>query len=151
MLTRARRGLLNNNDATILNSKVAVTILILNLDEQVVIVQRNATRHIINQIQIKRFAKAHNRDVILFPTEHSCIKKDGGQIVDDTNLLTVQDGEGTCIGPGIMYYCKRMPACLLTNMNTQLDMVNGARTLVSGIIPDLQGNTQLFNLSNFAN
>ncbi len=77
MLTRARRGLLNNDDIVILNSKVAVTIPILNLGEQVVIVQQNTIRHTINRIQIKRFAKAHNRDVILFPTEHSRTKKDG--------------------------------------------------------------------------
>ncbi len=116
MLIRARRGLLNNDDVAILNSKVAVTIPILNPDEQVVIVQQNATRHTINRIQIKRFAKAHNRDVILFLVENFCTKKDGGQIVDDTDLLTIQDGEG-CIGPDILYYCKRMPTCLLTNMN----------------------------------
>ncbi len=151
MLTRARRGLLNNDDVTILNSKVAVTIPILNPDEQVVIVQQNATQYTINRIQIKRFVKAHNRNVIFFPAEHSHTKKNGGQIVDDTDLLTVQDGERTCIGPGILYYCKGMPAYLLTNMNTQLGMVNGARILVSGVIPDLQGNTQLFDLSNFAN
>ncbi len=50
MLTRARRGFLNNDNVAILNSKVAVTIPILNPDEQVVIVQRNATRHTINRI-----------------------------------------------------------------------------------------------------
>ncbi len=90
-----------------------------------VIVQQNATRHTINWIQIKRFAKAHNCDIIFFPAEHSRTKKDSGQTVDDTNLLTVQDGEKTCIGPGILYYYKGIPAYLLTNMNTQLGMVNG--------------------------
>lgn len=38
MLTRARKGLFNDNNITILNNKVVVTIFILNLDEQVVIV-----------------------------------------------------------------------------------------------------------------
>ncbi len=38
MLTRVRRGLLNNDNIVILNNKVAVTIPILNLDEQVIIV-----------------------------------------------------------------------------------------------------------------
>ena len=118
MLTRAKRGLLNNNNTAILNNKIAVIILILNPDEQVVIVQQNATWHTINQIQIKRFAKAHNRNVIHFPTKHSHEKKDGGQIVDDADLLTVQDSEETCIEPGILYYCKKMPVCLLTNMKT---------------------------------
>ncbi len=151
MLTRIRRGLLNHDNVAILNSKVAVIIPILNPDEQVVIVQQNATWHTINRIQIKLFAKAHNRDIILFLAEHSHTKKDGSQIVDNKNLLPVLDGKGTCIGSGILYYCKKMPAYLLTNINMQLSIVNGARTLVSGVIPDPQGNTQLFDLSNFAN
>ncbi len=151
ILTIARKGLLNNNDVVILNSKVAVTIPILNPDEQVVIVQRNGTRHTINRIQIKQFAKAYNRNVILFLAEYSRTKKDGGQIDDDTDLLTVQDGKETCIGPGILYYYKGMPACLLININTQLGMVNGAQTFIFGVIPDPQGNTQLFDLSNFTN
>ena len=37
-LTRARIGLLNNDNIAILNSKVAVRIFILNLDKQVIIV-----------------------------------------------------------------------------------------------------------------
>ncbi len=53
MLTKARTDLLNNDNITILNSKVVVTIPILNPDEQVVIVRQNATRHTINRIQIK--------------------------------------------------------------------------------------------------
>ncbi len=38
MLTRARRGLLNNDNVAILNNKVVVTIPILNPDEQMVII-----------------------------------------------------------------------------------------------------------------
>ena len=38
MLTRARKDLFNNNNIAILNSKVGVTILILNPDKQIVIV-----------------------------------------------------------------------------------------------------------------
>lgn len=109
MLRRARKGLLNNDDVAILNNKVAATIPIHNADEQVVIVQQNAIRHTINRIQIRRFAKANNRDVILFPTQHARTKKDGGQIVDDTDLLTLQDGKGSCIGPSLLYYCRGMP------------------------------------------
>ncbi len=149
MLTRARKSLLNVDDITILNSKIVVTIPILNPNEHVVMVQRNATRHMINRIQIRRFSKANNRDVILFPTEHYRTKKDGGQIVNDTDLLNVQDDDGS-IGPGILYYCKGMPTCLLTNSSTQLDIVNGAQTLVSRVIPNPQGNTPYFDTFNFA-
>ncbi len=89
MLTRAKRSLINNNDDVILNSWVEITIPIQNLDKEVMIVQRNATWYTINWIQRKQFANVHNRDIILFSKEHLHIKKDGGQIVDDTDLLTV--------------------------------------------------------------
>ncbi len=89
MLTRARRDLLNNNNVAILNNKIALMIPILNLDKQVVIVQQNATWHTINWIQTKRFPKAHNHNIIFFLVEHLHIKKDSGQIVDDTDLLTI--------------------------------------------------------------
>ncbi len=74
---RVGRNLFNNDDVAILNSKITMMISILNPNEQVVIVQRNAIQHTINRIQIKRFAKAHNRDIILFPTKYSRTKKDG--------------------------------------------------------------------------
>lgn len=136
MLTRARRGLLDNNDVAVLNNKVASSLPIHSPDENVVIVQQNATRHTINRLQIRRFAKTNNRDVILFPAQHTRTKKDGGQIVEDADLLTIQDGEGMCISPGLLYYCRGMPPCLLTNLNTQLSMVNGARITVFGVVPD---------------
>lgn len=48
MLTKARRGFLNNNNIAIPNNEVVVTIPILYLDKQVVIIQQNTTRHTIN-------------------------------------------------------------------------------------------------------
>ena len=65
-------------------------------------------------------------------------------------MLTVQDDKKTYIRPSILYYYKKLPACLLTNMNTQLGMVNRAQILVIGVILDSQSNAQLFDLSNFA-
>ena len=41
MLTRARKNLFNINNITILNSKVAVIISILNPNDHVVIIQQN--------------------------------------------------------------------------------------------------------------
>ncbi len=78
-------------------------------------------------------------------------KKDGGQSVDDTDLLTIKDGEKTCIRPNILYYCKKMPAYLPTNINSQHGMVNEAQTLISGVIPGPQSNIQIFDLSNLTN
>ncbi len=89
MLTRARQGFLNVDDTTILNSKVVVIIPILNPNEYIVMVQQNAIWHTINRIQIKRFAKANNRDVIFFPVEYCHTKKYDGQIVNNIDLLNV--------------------------------------------------------------
>lgn len=80
----------------------------------------------INQIQIKQFAKANNCNIIFFPAQHSYTKKDKGQIVNDTDLLAIQDDKKICIEPSILYYCREIFACLLTNLNTQLDMINKA-------------------------
>lgn len=43
MLTQAKRSFLNNDNITIPNSKIVVTISIPNPDEQVEIVQQNVT------------------------------------------------------------------------------------------------------------
>lgn len=75
MLTRTRKSLLNNNDVTILNNKVVLTLPIHNPEENVVIVQRNVTRHTINQLQIWRFAEANNHNVIFFPAQYLQTKK----------------------------------------------------------------------------
>ncbi len=116
MLTRARKSLFKVNDITILNSKVVVTIFILNPNKHVVMVQQNATRYTIHRIQIKRFAKANNCNIIFFSMEHCHTKKNDSQIINDTDLLNIQDGDRS-IGQIILYYYKKMPACLLTNLS----------------------------------
>ncbi len=54
-------------------------------------------------------------------------------------LFEAQDGEGNCSGPGLLFYCKRMPANVLANQCTPLDIVNGAREIVQGVVPHLNG------------
>lgn len=61
--------------------------------------------------------------------------------MNDIELLTIQDGNGSYIGLDLLYYCKKMPTCFLTNLNTQLGIVNRAQIMVFGIILDLEGNT----------
>lgn len=48
MLRKVRKSLLNNDNIAILNNKVAVTIPIHNINEQVVIVQQNIIQYTIN-------------------------------------------------------------------------------------------------------
>lgn len=74
ILTRAKKGVLNNNDVAIFNNKVASTLPIHKPDKNVVIVQQNIIRHTIHQLQIRQFAKANNCNVIFFPVQHSWTK-----------------------------------------------------------------------------
>lgn len=117
IFTKARKGFLNNNDITIVNNKVISILPIYKPEKNIVIVQQNIIWYTINWLQIQRFAKANNCDVILFPAQHSWMKRDSGEIVDDTDLLTVQDSKKTCIGPGLLYYYQKMSAYLLIILN----------------------------------
>lgn len=51
--------------------------------------------------------------MIFFLIEDLHIKKNDGQIVDNTNLLTIENGEETYIGPDKFYYYKKMHVYLL--------------------------------------
>lgn len=83
--------------------------------DTIIIVQKNKTCHLINRLQIEKFARANNRDIIIFPEEHYQMKKDSRNLIKHELLFEAQDGEGNCIGPGLLFYCKGMPACLLAN------------------------------------
>lgn len=48
MLTKTRKVLLNNNNVTILNNKVASTIPIYNPNKNIIIVQQNEIQYMIN-------------------------------------------------------------------------------------------------------
>lgn len=111
-----------------------------NIHKYDVVVQWNATWYIINRLLIQCFAKVNNQDIILFSVQYSSIKKDGGKIVDDTDLFTMQDDNGTYISLNLLNYCKKMPACLLTNLSIQFGIVNEVQTTVYRVILNLRGN-----------
>lgn len=89
-------------------------------------------------MQIKHFAKANRRDIILFPTYYFRIKKDGELIVKDNQLLCIQDEEEVSVVPRLLCYCRKIPACLLSNICIKLEIVNGAQDMIEGVIPHLQ-------------
>ncbi|WP_375449089.1 AAA family ATPase [uncultured Nostoc sp.] len=135
MLKRARHSLLNVEDVNSLNARVATHLPDSDFADTIIIVQKNKTRHLINRLQAENFARSHNIDLILFPTEHSRNKKDGGNLIQHEDLLGIQEGEGNAAGPGILYYCKGMPAIVLANQCTPLGIVNGARVIIYGVVP----------------
>lgn len=81
--------MLNNNDVDILNSRVASSIPINKNNKNIVIVQQNAIRDIINKLQIKYFIQANKQDIILFLDKHFQTRKKGSQIVKGRKLLTI--------------------------------------------------------------
>jgi hypothetical protein len=88
----------------------------------------NAIRHIINRIQIQRFARAQHQKVFIFPALHIYTQSSG-----PTNLRLHADDllgipkQGTKVpSPGLLLYTASMPAMVLTNISTQVGLVNGA-------------------------
>lgn len=123
-MTRARKRLLNNDNIDSFNSRITTSILINNIDKNIIIVQRNAIKYIINKLLIKCFTQAHKQDIIFFSNKHSQIRKKGSQIVENRELLAIQDRKSHCIRPRLLYYCRKMPACLLSNVCIKLEIVN---------------------------
>lgn len=76
--------------------------------------------------------------IFFLSTQHSYIKKNKGQIVNDIDFLAVQNGVKACIKPSLQYYCKKMLAYLLTNLKIQLDIVNEAWISVFGVISNFK-------------
>ena len=139
LLKRAREGRLNIEDVYTLNRRVVTELPISESLDTVVVVQKNKTRHLINQLQIERFARANNRDILIFPAEHYRLKKNGGNLVRHKLLFDAQDGEGNCTGPGLLFYCMGMPANLLANQCIPLGIVNGVRAIAIGVVPNPEG------------
>ncbi len=102
-------------------------------------VQRNKTRHFINLLQIEIFACTNNQEIIIFLGEYYRMKKDSGNLIQHEQLFESQDGEGNYIRPGLLLYYKWMPNCLLANQCIPLDIVNGVRAIVHGVISHLNG------------
>ncbi len=65
-------------------------------------------------------------------------------------LFQVQDG-GAVTGPGLLYYTKGMPTAVLSNICIPIGLVNGARYISVGIVPNDDGMFNLRLVDNQAN
>ncbi len=144
MLKYAINSLLNLDNVNTLNAQVATHLPNSDFNNTVIIVQKNRTRHLINRLQAQNFALSQNFDLILFPAEHSRIKKDGSNLIQYEDLLGIQEDDRNATGSGILHYCKEMPAMVLANQCTLLGIVNGARAILHGVIPYPEGIYYLF-------
>ncbi len=53
--------------------------------------------------------------------------------------------------PGFLYYTKGMPTALLSNVYSLIDLINGARYISVGIVPEDDGMFNLRIVDNQAN
>ena len=121
-------------NVSILNKKVVTGLTLSDLLNNIVIVQQNKTKYLINCLQIERFARSVCHDIVIVLAQYSRTKRERGKVILQKDLFSIQDGDRGATGPGLLYYCKGMPVALLTNMCTALGMVNGARSTAYGII-----------------
>lgn len=83
---------------------------------------------------------------MIFPVEYYWLKKDSRSFIWNELLFNIQDGKGNCIGPGLLFYYKKMPANLLANQYTLLKIISDIRVIVNGVIPNPEGEFELVTL-----
>ncbi len=94
------------DDVAMFHGKVVIVLILNDPLKNIVIVQRNKTRHPINCLQIERFAQSVGHDIIIFPAQHSRTKREKRKNIFQKNLFSIQDRDHGAIGPGLLYYCK---------------------------------------------
>ena len=139
LLKHARNATITQTDVDLLNTRV-VTQLESRPDRiNTCIVRTNKLRHLINRLQMERFAQARGQKIFVFPARHTRWKKAKGTRNPDVDaLLEVQDSSNVK-GPGLFMYTQDMPTAVLSNISTRLGIVNGAQGRAVGVVPDPEG------------
>jgi hypothetical protein len=139
LLQRARAATITQADVDLLNTRV-VTQLELRPDRiNICIVRTNKLRHLINRLQIERFAQTRGQIIFIFPARHTRWKKPKRtHNLEVDALLEVQDSSNVK-GAGLLLYTQNMPAAVLANISTRLGIVNGAQGTAVGVVPDPDG------------
>src|SRR6266480_6175453 len=150
LLQRARNATITQADVDLLNTKV-VTQLKSRPDRiNTCIVRTNKLRHLINCLQIEKFARTRGQKIFIFPARHSRWKKAKGmRNLEVDKLLEVQDGSNVK-GPGLLMCTQNMPTAVLSNISTRLGIVNGAQGRAIGVVPDPDGMFPITILRSYA-
>ncbi|KAJ5100153.1 hypothetical protein N7532_007154 [Penicillium argentinense] len=136
-LLRARSGSLTSNDLS-LNSKAITSLADPQLEGAMTVVKRNSIRHMVNRIQMEKFARLRNQRIYIYSAIHTRTKSTGpGNIRLRADDLLQQPDQGATIPfPGLFLYSTGMPAVILTNICTALGQVNGAAGTAVGVVVD---------------
>ncbi|KAJ5367173.1 hypothetical protein N7541_001114 [Penicillium brevicompactum] len=140
LLGRAQSGTLTSDDLSTLNSKAITSLTDPHLQPATVIVKLNSLRHVINRLQIERFARARHQNIFVFPALHTRTRSSGPtslQLRAD-DLLGLPEQGAKVPFPGVILYTLSMPTMVLTNICTPAGLVNGATGQAMGIAIDPQ-------------
>jgi hypothetical protein len=139
LLKRARNATITQADVDLLNTRVVTQLESLPDRINTCIVRTNKLRHLINRLQIEKFARTRGQKIFIFPARHMRWKKAKGlRNLEVDKLLEVQDSSNVK-GPGLLMYTQNMPTAVLSNISTRLGIVNGAQGRAIGVVPDLDG------------
>jgi PIF1 helicase. len=138
LLRRARSGTLTSDDLATLNSKAISSLSDPQFQTSPAIVKLNSLRHVINRLQIERFARAKRQKLFVFPALHTRTKSSGPTALrlraDD--LLGFPEQGAKVPFPGLILYTASMPTMVLTNICTPVGLVNGATGRATGVVLD---------------
>lgn len=81
-------------------------------------------KHLINCLQIERFAHSISHDIIILLAQHSHTKREKEKAILQKNLFFIQDGDYGITGLSLLYYYKSILVTLLTNIYITLSIVN---------------------------
>ncbi|KAJ5367847.1 hypothetical protein N7541_001788 [Penicillium brevicompactum] len=143
LLSRARSGTLTSDDLATLNSKAISSLADPRLQLPPAVVKLKSLRHVINRLQIERFARANHQKIFVFPALHTRTRSsspaDFRLRADD--LLGLPEQGAKVPFPGLILYTLSMPAMVLTNICTPAGLVNGAMGLAVAVVVDPEGKT----------
>lgn len=141
LLNRARSGMLTADDLATLNSKAISSLADPQLQISPAVVKLNSLRHVINRLQIERFARRKNQKIFVFPAFHTRTRSSGPTDLrlraDD--LLGLPEQGAKVPFPGLILYTLSMPTMVLTNICTPAGLVNSATGLAAGVAVDPEG------------
>lgn len=108
----------------------------------VIVVQFNIKRHLINYYRIYKLAKEESYNVYIFPTSYTRSKTRNKNLVRSKKQFNMQN-RGTVLGLGLLYYTESILIAMLSNICFPISLINEARYIFEGIIPD---DDNIFNL-----
>lgn len=108
ILHRAKNEDLNKIDVNVLNKQIIENLSFANSSNNVIVVQQNNLRYIINRFQIQRVVQKPHKFIIIFFVEHFRIIKNRKILLIHENLFDFQNEKNKMNKSKLIYYCKNM-------------------------------------------